>query len=318
MLSIKLSATIHYSTASSSSCQVYPSEYAYRDDSVTRAESASANCRRYLSRDAYIHCDGEQLKVSDSDRGSNTEYLATSYCVWTAGSADHLLFIFPTRVSLTIITLHYYSDSVRGLPRLRVYAVPDDFDVWDALLTSGNPYGGVASVRPGGEPAGRRTVRINVNFNTKRILIYMYKYSSSFSFALSEVEFNNSICTYSCTCKCTACTSIRTIHSVICYFIGYRTIAIEYMASMPSTIFSDLAVLNTTESMFVQEYPNLLVFLLHHALLTEPVTENGFGTKVSSSKLTAMFIRSSFLLLLHNYRWRQWTDNTTGQRSKSV
>ena len=30
-------------TASVISCQVYPSEYAYKDNSITRAESASAN-----------------------------------------------------------------------------------------------------------------------------------------------------------------------------------------------------------------------------------------------------------------------------------
>ena len=35
----------------------------------------------------------------------------TDYFVWSAGSADQLLFIFLTRVSLTTITLHYYSDS---------------------------------------------------------------------------------------------------------------------------------------------------------------------------------------------------------------
>ena len=106
------------------------------------------NCRRYPRRDGdmgivYIHCDGDQLILSDSDRGSNTEYTTTSYYVWPAGGAEQLLFIFPTRVSLTAITLHYYSDSVRGRPRLRFYAVPDDFDVWDTL-TLGNPYQGIA------------------------------------------------------------------------------------------------------------------------------------------------------------------------------
>jgi hypothetical protein len=155
---------------------------------VTRAESASANCRRYPSRYAYINCDGDQLKLSDSDRGSNTEYTATSYYVWTAESSEKLLFIFPTRVSLTTITLHYYSDSVRGRPRLRFYAVPDDFNVWDAPTTS-NAYAGFDSVPPGGEPAGHRSVSINVNFNTKKVLIYMYKFSSSSQFAVSEVEF---------------------------------------------------------------------------------------------------------------------------------
>ena len=177
--------------ALATSCQVYPSEYAYRDDSVTRTESASANCRRYPPRDGdgdieYTHCDGGQLKLSDSDRGSSTEYTATSYYVWSAGGAQQLLFIFPTRVSLTTITLHYYSDSVRGIPKLRFYAVPDDFDVWEAL-TSGTPFVGVASVPPGGEPAGSRSVSINFDINTRRVL--MYKYRSTFLFAVSEVEF---------------------------------------------------------------------------------------------------------------------------------
>ena len=179
------------STAHTTGCRVHPSEYAYRDDSFTRTESIGANCRSYPPRIGgegivYIHCDGQQLKLSDSDRGSNMEYTATSYYVWSAGSDGQLLFIFSTRVSLTTITLHYYSDSDRGRPRLRFLAVSDDFDVWDAP-TSGTPYVDVASVPAGGEPAGRRSVSININFNTKKIL--MYKFSSSFQFAVSEMEF---------------------------------------------------------------------------------------------------------------------------------
>ena len=152
-----------YSTVSSSSCQVYPSEYAYREDSVARAESASANCRRYPPRNGdggimYTHCDGQQLKLSDSDRGSNTEYTATAYYVWTAESYNQLLFIFPTSVSLTTITLHYYSDSVRGRPRLRFYSVEDNFNVWDVPIV--HPFVGIASVPPGGEPIGGRNITI--------------------------------------------------------------------------------------------------------------------------------------------------------------
>ena len=178
-------------------CQVYPSEYAYRDDSVTRAESVSvANCRRYPAGNLqagghpedFIHCDGIQLRLIDSNLGQE-QYQATEYYQWSAGS-EQLLFIFLTKVSLTTITLHYYSahDSlgVQGLPRLRFYAVPGDFDVWDAPTTS-SPRVDVASVPPGREPAGRRNVSININFNTKRVL--MYKFSSDFKFAVSEVEF---------------------------------------------------------------------------------------------------------------------------------
>ena len=172
---------------------MYPSEYAYRDDSVTRTEKKTVViCESYSEMKDNIHCYNngprEQLKLSDSDRGSNTEYTPDSYYVWSDGSDGQLLFIFPTRVSLTTITLHYYSDSVRGLPQLRLYAVSDDFDVWDALI-SVNPHDikEVASVSSGGEPARRRSISVNVNFNTSRIL--MYKFRSTFMFAVSEVEF---------------------------------------------------------------------------------------------------------------------------------
>ena len=59
---------------------------------------------------------------------------------------------------------------------MRFYAVPDDFDVWDAPTTNYS-HVDVESVPPGGEPASHRSVNINVNLNTKRAL--MYKFSSS-------------------------------------------------------------------------------------------------------------------------------------------
>ena len=170
-------------------CQVYPSEYAYRDDSVTKSESGSANCRRYPPSSLqggidFIHCDGTQLRLADSDLGQE-QYSSSDYYVWPIGREGQLLFILPTRVSLTTITLHYYSDSDRGFPRLRFYAVPDDFNVWNAP-TSGTASVDVAAAHSR-ELTGRRNVSINVNFSTKKVL--MYKYSSSYQFAVSEVEF---------------------------------------------------------------------------------------------------------------------------------
>ena len=178
--------------ALATSCQVYPSEYAYRDASVTRTESGSANCRRYpagtlpggIHPEYYIHCDGTQLQLADSDIGQQ-QYSSSDYYVWPIGREDTLLFIFPTIVSLTTITLHYYSGSDLGFSRLRFYAVPDDFDVWDAP-TIGTTHVDVAAVQDR-ELTGRRNVSINVNFSTKKVL--MYKYSSSYQFAVSEVEF---------------------------------------------------------------------------------------------------------------------------------
>ena len=187
-------------TALATSCQVYPSEYAYEHDSVTRTESVNANCRNYppgnllngVDSQDYTHCDGTQLKLTDSNFGQE-QYQPTDYYVWSSSSSGkQLLFIFPTRVSLTTITLHHYSESDWGLPRLRFYAVPDNFDVWDAPTTI-YPSVNVASFPPGGEPAGRRSASINVNLNTKRVL--MYKYRSSFQLAVGEVEF------FTCTCS---------------------------------------------------------------------------------------------------------------------
>ena len=174
---------------------MYPSEYAYKSNSVYKSERSSANCRPYASglaanvfTDDYNHCDGTPLRLADSDLGSEQFSLSSDYYVWNNGtSGSPLLFIFPTRVKLTTITLHYYSDTARGLPRLRFWSVPDDFEVWDTLLASYSRVE-IAAVPPGGEPAGHRNVTVNFNFmNIKKIL--MYKFSSSIASALSEVEF---------------------------------------------------------------------------------------------------------------------------------
>ena len=121
MKSIISSAISILPTAFSSPCQVYPLECAYCDDSVSRIEMAGANCRasdmeKILHTAEYIYCDGTQLTLVDSDTGSE-QYSSRDYYVWSAGRDWQLLFIFPTRVSLTTITLHYYSDSIHGRPK---------------------------------------------------------------------------------------------------------------------------------------------------------------------------------------------------------
>ena len=180
------------------SCQVYPSEYAYQRNSVFGSERSSANCRPYASglddkaspTQNYNHCDGTQLRLTDSDLGSE-QYSSSDYYVWNAGTGGHpLLFIFPTRVDLTTITLHYYSNNTRGLPGLTFYAVPDDFDIWDAL-SAGYSHVDIAAVPPGVEPAGRKNVSVNVNsnWNTKRVLLNINR--RDFVLSVNEVEFHN-------------------------------------------------------------------------------------------------------------------------------
>ena len=141
----------------------------------------------------YTHCDGKQLRLTDSDLGSE-QYSSSDYYVWNAGSSSsQLLFIFPRRVNLTTITLHYYSDNVRGLPGLRFFAVPDNFSVWNAPVSSYG-YEDITHVPPGGELTGNRSVSINYNFTTKKVL--MFKSRSDFPFTVSEVEFyyNGKLC----------------------------------------------------------------------------------------------------------------------------
>ena len=182
---------LYYSTASSNKCDwIYPSEYAYNNDSVTRAESDSDNCSSCPPGpipgsgypEEYIHCDGTQLELADSNFGQGSQYPSTDHYIWPADSDGQLLFMFPTRVSLAAIRLRFYSDSGQGHPRLRFYAVPDDFDVWDAPNIS-YPHKDVVSVPI---RAGDWIVHTSINnLNIKKVLMYKFGYTSVL--ALSEV-----------------------------------------------------------------------------------------------------------------------------------
>ena len=193
---------LYLSSAFTSYCCILPSENGYHRDRVYHSESISANCRNYppagdvgqsIHPEHHIHCDGTPLRLTDSDIGSE-QYTTSYYYVWTAGSGNRqLLFIVPTRVNLTTITLHYYSDSIRGLPRLRFWAVPDDFDVWDAP-NSIYSYAEVAAVLPDEESAGINNVSVSFKIVTVTMKLLLYKFSSDYSFALSEVEFFNDFC----------------------------------------------------------------------------------------------------------------------------
>lgn len=173
----------------------YPSGYVYNKDSVTRAEHPNANCTKFPASSAtagihpenYIYCNGAQLKLTDSNLGSE-QYGSSEYYVWAPGKLikRQLLFIFPTSVNLTTIILHYYSDSERGLPGLKFFATPDDFNIWDAPTVC-DRYAEVAAVLPNEEPAGNRNISVTFNVIMRKMLLV--KLGSSFTFAVSEVEF---------------------------------------------------------------------------------------------------------------------------------
>ena len=141
------------------------------------------------SPERYTHCNGTQLRLTDSELGPDKSINNSLYYQWGKGTTQ-LLFIFSTRVNLTTITLHYYSGGQNnGLPPLMLYyAVPDNFYVWNNAT-----FGNYTFVRvTAGPPAdsgsrGRTNVSVNVNFNTKKVL--MVKDRSNFMFAISEVEY---------------------------------------------------------------------------------------------------------------------------------
>ena len=143
--------------------------------------SVSTNCRRYppviaenVQAEDYVHCNGTKLKLTDSKLGSE-QYSPSDYYVWPAGKRSHqLLFTFQTRVNLTTITLHYYSNSEQSLPRLRFFAVPDDFDVWEAPI-SGKIYAEVTAIPPDGEQACLRGVSINYKVTTSKLLMLKFQ-----------------------------------------------------------------------------------------------------------------------------------------------
>ena len=164
-------------------------------DSVIGTERSSANCRNYpqnlspVSRtEHYIHCNGTPLRLIDSDIGSD-QHTLSDYYVWLAESrSSQLLFIFPTRVNLTTITLHYYHTRGRGLPRLKFWAVPDDFDVWNVPVSSYS-HVDVAAVPPSEEPAGHRNVSIIVTHYHYTSKLLLVKFASGYPFQVSELEF---------------------------------------------------------------------------------------------------------------------------------
>ena len=93
--------------------------------------------------------------------------------------------MFPTRVNLTTITLYYYSDNDWGFPRLRFFAVPDDFNIWEAPTLNVE----VDAVSPGGEPVGM-LVSIILTLPRRRCLWSSWVASS----ALQWVRWNFYTC----------------------------------------------------------------------------------------------------------------------------
>ena len=176
---------------------MFPQELAYKSDNFLHQDDAS--CIPYTSDAApttptvdptqYVHC-SQPTTITDSNTGPPTY-------VWGEASGK-LLLIFSNEISFENITIYYISDTTaQGRPKLRIYAVPDNFQVWDEPTTS-YPSRVFDEIMPGGEEEGVRKVPNSndgiVTFNTSRVLIEKLVETKTYNFSISEVELNR-LCT---------------------------------------------------------------------------------------------------------------------------
>ena len=285
--------------AYTSSCQVQPTEYAYHKQATGTGggEAATAMCTVYpegLANDTesdvdlserYTHCNGTQLRLTDSELGPEKSINYSLYYEWGKGTTQ-LLFIFSTRVNLTTITLHYYSGGQYSLPSLTFYAVPDNFYVWNNAT-----FGNYTFVTLTSEPQAdlgsksRRNVSVNVNFNTKKVL--MVKERSGFNFAVSEVE-SFTRCNGKMISMCVpAC--------IVSIFSDFSSDSDELLKAITT---SSVSVVPTTSSITVLPTISSTIRVLPTTITTSsPITTSDYGMNSSQGNILIIVLTSETLFI---------------------
>lgn len=123
-----------------------------------------------------------------ADNYTSTEHY---YIAAQDGESYQILFTFPDVEIVWYITLYYYSNVTgnQSLPRVTVYIVDDDFNVWDSPTQSS--ISEVGPVRNPSSNAGLKQERITVNSASRKWLLRFHQLEHQFY--LSEVAF------FSCT-----------------------------------------------------------------------------------------------------------------------
>ena len=156
---------------------------------------ANDNCNTLSSPDLgtaegteYVHCQ-HPTRITDSEKSQPifTQDTYNSVYIWPSKS-DQVLFTFSSWKVIDSITIHYFSnEDNQGFPKIRFFAVPEDFEVSDTPDSS-NPTRVIDSVSPGNENTGLRNKTRNVPFNTTKILMTK-GYTKNYQFYVSEIEF---------------------------------------------------------------------------------------------------------------------------------
>ena len=191
-INIRYCVTVNLILSLDTLWQVHPVSVAIRNEVVGLEDE---NCIPLTSPDVssassveFVHCH-HPTRITDSDKSQPTFTQDThnSVYIWPS-RPDQVLFTFSSRKLINSITLHYYSnEDNQGLPKLRFFAVPEDFKVTDRPSSS-YPTRVLDAVFPGDEGSGLRNKTMDVPFNTTKILMTK-GFTKNYQFYLSEIEF---------------------------------------------------------------------------------------------------------------------------------
>ena len=175
---------IHIIITGDASCQIYPTSYDYQD-ATSQNNSENCNLHDDDTNAQYMDCTTPAL-LTDGQYGPDN-YSSTEYYYIAQGGSHQILFTFPDIPTVKDIKLYYYSNVTgnKSLPRVSVYIVNDDFNVWDSPTKSW-----IVDVDPSNSEsstAGLKQERITVNIASRKWLLRFYQLEHQFY--LSEVAF---------------------------------------------------------------------------------------------------------------------------------
>lgn len=182
-------------------CQVYPESYTLDPNELENPVtfgSSSSNCTTSEhGYQSFITCSHPSI-LTDSYHGTGLYLTPTdiiSNHIWRENKTLQVLFSFSTTTALTRMNLYYYKGhhimNVYGMPALRFYALPDDFEFGSDLPNNTEIIHNVSICLGRNYFHGRHSFKkINVSQRTESSKVLMAKISAgSELFALSEVEF---------------------------------------------------------------------------------------------------------------------------------
>ena len=182
------------------SCRVIPTQIIGRLTGDNVPFPNGDNCT-HCNDTVYFHC-YSPTKLSDN------QYLNITFRGWVyqwrySPSDVPVLFVFPTNFSLNNIKLTFESgplddNTLLGLPMLKFYHVPNDFDIWNySNLSQLKQLTGVVQL---GERQYMLRTSYGVsqftlsftpdNISTKKLLMVITFIEKEFDFSISEIEFN--------------------------------------------------------------------------------------------------------------------------------